>query len=224
MFEAIIFDFDGVILESEPIHFAAIHQVLKEQGIELSKEEYWNTYLGLPDEQIFTQLFSNQEKAKRLTLQKNRLYHQAIKEAQTLPVIKGFHRFLHEITQEVNKIGLYSCAVRSEINVCLEKLSLDPMPFEIIITAEDVKKRKPYSDGYLLAAQKLEIAPTKCVVIEDSPTGIAAAKAAGMHVIALATTFKKDALLQADEIFNDFEDLLQKNHLNVWRGRSNLLF
>jgi len=213
MYQAIILDFDGVVLHSEPIHYQAYHKLLNQYNITLSEKEYFSTYAGLSDKELFPKLFKNknhslqQTKIYELIQKKVAFYNQLIQDMTTLPLIHGLAEYLYQA--EYNKMAICSGATSSEVMVVLNKLYQQKIvpPFDVIVTAEDVQCGKPSPEGYLLTAELLGVEPDQCLVVEDSPHGIMAAKKAGMTVAALTTTFDPSLLQQADAIFTDFAQL-----------------
>ena len=213
MYQAIILDFDGVILHSEPIHYQAYNRLLSQCNITLSENEYFSDYAGLSDKELFPKLFENknyplqQAHIDELITQKVAIYKQLIQDMTTLPLIHGLAEYLHQA--EHNKTAICSGAARSEVMVVLDKLYQQKIvpTFDRVVTAEDVEYGKPSPEGYLLTAELLGVQPDQCLVVEDSPHGIMAAKKAGMFVVALTTTFDQFLLQQADAIFADFVQL-----------------
>ncbi|MCD6044893.1 MAG: Haloacid dehalogenase superfamily, subfamily [Gammaproteobacteria bacterium] len=215
MHEAIILDFDGVILQSEPIHYQAYNTLLSEYNIVLSEKEYFAEYAGLSDKELFPKLFENknvplrQTQMSDLILRKVAIYKQLIQGMIALPLIQGLGEYLRHARKLFKKLAICSGATEAEVMVVLNKLYQQKIvpPFDVIVTAQDVQCGKPSPEGYLLTAQRLGISPTQCMVVEDSPHGIDAGKKAGMYVVALATTFNPSLLQQADVIFTDFVQL-----------------
>lgn len=216
MFQAVIFDFDGVILDSEPLHYQACCSVLEKRGLALSYDEYVDKYLGLCDKEMFPKLFS--EKGCRFSLdqiqefirEKTARYQEIMKARDDLPMIDAVDQYLFYISKKISKIGICSGSTRDEIMTVLSKLKHGRLKtyFNTIVTSEDVQHGKPSPEGYLLTAQKLHVSPDQCLVIEDAPHGIEAAKAAGMYVVALLTTYTKRQLQNADQIINHFNQLI----------------
>lgn len=210
MYKALILDFDGVILHSEPIHYQAYNMLLNEYSITLSEKEYFSDYAGLSDKELFPKLFKNKNvplpQMDELIGQKVAIYNQLIRDMTVLPLINGLAEYMNNARQMFSKIAICSGASKSEVMVVLNKLYQQKIipSFDVIVTAEDVQCGKPSPEGYLLTAHLLDVLPAQCMVVEDSPHGILAAKEAGMHVIALTTTFDSSLLQQADMIVADF--------------------
>lgn len=212
MIEAVIFDFDGVIIDSEPLHFQAFNHVINPLGLHVSFEEYLAHYSGLSENEVFPKLFSKKKisfsdsKTKQLIAQKIAAYIKIIEETDQLPFIPGIQDYLLKAKNDFQNIAICSGAMRSEVMPVLTKLNSenDDRLFDVIITFDDVKRGKPSPEGYLLAAKQLAVKPTHCLVFEDTPFGIAAAKKAGMTVVALTTTHNENELQNADQIVSNF--------------------
>jgi beta-phosphoglucomutase len=217
MFNAVIFDFDGVILDSEPLHYEACMLVLNNIGLAMTYTEYAQHYIGLADKEMFPKLLQNKgyvissEHMADFIMQKVKLYKQLINNHPTLPLITGIANYLHYLKKQHIKTAICSGSAREEINAVLEKANNGELQqyFNIIVSSEDVQFGKPSPEGYLLASQKLNIAPDKCLVIEDTPHGIDAAQSAGMTTVALLTTHTKDQLQKAHKIVGDFSEILR---------------
>ncbi len=218
MFDAIIFDFDGVILDSEPLHYKACCQVLTIFGIKLSYKEYIENYLGLADKDMFPKLLSNKNYAfsagaiTGMIQEKNSAYLSIINSHAKLPMIDHFEQFLFNMAPQVKKMAICSGSAKTEIEAVLSKVRQGELQsyFNVIVTSEDVKIGKPSPEGYILSAQKLNITPSRCLVIEDTPIGVQAAKDAGMSAIGLLTTYEKHQFLKADKVVTGFKQLLEE--------------
>ncbi|MGM9452041.1 HAD family hydrolase [Legionella bozemanae] len=220
MYDAIIFDFDGVILDSEPIHYEACCYVLKSLGITLSYCEYIKKYLGFSDKDMFPRLLRNEgvrcteREIEHLIQQKASAYINIINNRDSLPLIVDFEQFIFKIAPKINKIAICSGSSRSEINAVLSRVRQGKLHayFDAIVTTEDVQSGKPSPEGYLLTATRLNVAPGRCLVIEDTLHGVKAAKAAGMQVIGLTTTYDTYQFLIADKVITGYRQLLAR----VW--------
>lgn len=219
---ALIFDFDGVIFNSEHWHLEACNQVLKTHfGFEISHQEYFQKYAGVPDLDFAFRVLSHQglppetltpELFKKIMRQKTEVYKQIILDQKSLTPVPGLPEFLQKISKHTDKIGICSASRKVELLLALSKLNqgeLQPY-FKIITTLDDVVKGKPSPEGYLKTAGLLAVPPEKCIVIEDSPTGTAAAKAANMYVIGLLTTHSPEELKEANTTALDYSEVWQK--------------
>ena len=211
----IIFDFDGVILDSEPLHFKALVQVLNQLGISLDYEEYRTYYLGLSDISVFPRIlsdkgveFSSTQINQWIDL-KVAVYNELIEKSEQLPMTPNLDWFLIRVAKHYEKIGICSGSNRYSILKILEKIHYGRLApyFKTIVSCEDVTLGKPSPEGYLLTAQRLQSNPEHCLVIEDSEHGVTAAKAGGMLVAGLLTTLNRNQLAHADIIAQDFKEL-----------------
>lgn len=216
MLRAVIFDFDGVITDSEILHFRAFNRVLARFSVEITMRDYYKTYLGLTDVDCFNllisegQLKTTRDKIEDLLKQKNEVFQELAKTEGR--IIEGVHDFLKMLSQNNIPMAICSGALRPEIELILEEARLRHF-FEVIISAEQVKKGKPSPDGFLLTLRKFNkgrqapITGIQCVVIEDSHWGLQAAKAAGMHTIAVTNSYDARQLALAEKIVARISDL-----------------
>ncbi|MFA5293648.1 MAG: HAD family phosphatase [Phycisphaerae bacterium] len=216
MLKAVIFDFDGVISDSEPCHLAATNKVLADFGIQLSKEEYYSEYLGFTDCEMFEAIKEryktdyNEIPIKQLIERKGMFFEEVIR--QTDHLFDGIPELIKKIKSSGINVGIYSGALSGDIELMLKDSGLGDC-FDIIITADDVEKGKPDPEGYLLALEELNtisktpITAKECVVIEDSHWGIVAAKKAGMKVAAVTNSYPAEELGNADVIVDSVEQL-----------------
>jgi beta-phosphoglucomutase len=216
MLKAVIFDFDGVITDSEVLHLRAFNQSLVPYGIEISIKDYYTNYLGFSDFDCYKTLIDNgllkidERKIGEIIKKKSKIFEELSKtEGRT---IEGVHEFLQML--EKNKIPMAICSgsLLVEIEVMLEESSLRHF-FAEIVSAEQVKNGKPHPEGFLLALQKLNknyhstIAANECIVIEDSRWGLQAGKAAGMHTIAVTNSYDAGQLTIAEKIVTHLNEL-----------------
>ncbi len=209
MLRAVIFDFDGVITDSEILHFRAFNAVLVPHGFELTKHEYYKDYLGMADKDCFKALIGEgrlriqEAQIPALIQQKTKIFEQLARtEGQ---IIEGVREFLDLLAGAQVPIAICSGALRPEIELILEEAGLRGR-FDVIVSAEEVHRGKPDPEGFILALQKLNeiwpdaIAPECCIVIEDSHWGLKAARAAGMRTLAVTNTYEAAQLKHADKI------------------------
>lgn len=210
MLKAIIFDFDGVVTNSEPLHFRAFIMVLAGLSIEITEEQYFADYAGLNDHEIFVRIFRDvglpptPEIIRRLNDMKDRTYERII--SGGLPLLPGVEAFINRTSQRW-PLSICSGARRAEITTILRHAELLDR-FPIIVTADDVEASKPDPAGYLLTLDQLRtkmpsLKAEECLVIEDSLYGIQAAKAAGMKVLGVQTHHTAEELHETDASVQD---------------------
>ena len=199
--KAVIFDMDGVLLDSEKAHYEAVRRVLARRGIFLTFKEWKRDYPGRPDaEAFFYVLKMGKGEAEKLAGEKQKIL---VRIAGSLakpfkPTIAAAER----LCAEGYALALGTSAASNEAAALLRRFGLKRL-FPIVVTAEDVKRGKPAPDIYLLAAKKLKAKPKDCVVVEDSIMGVEAAKRAGIRCVAVTHTFPRKLLRRADAIVDD---------------------
>ena len=216
MLRAVIFDFDGVITDSEILHFRAFNQVLRQYGIELTKQEYYKTYLGFNDADCYGLLINQgllkaeMEQISNLIEEKKQIYKELAKTEGKM--IEGVRDFLTLLEENSVTMAICSGSLLTEVEMVLEDTGLRHM-FEVIVSGEQVKKGKPHPEGFILALKKLNknsqspIAAGECIVIEDSHWGLQAGKAAGMHTIAVTNSYDAEQLAMAEKIVSRLNEL-----------------
>jgi len=208
MIKALFFDFNGVIIDDERIHLKAYREVLAAEGVSLTDEEYYPC-LGMDDPAFVRAAFMrankplNDETTLRLIKREHELHRQFIKE--DLPVSSGVVAFIKEAARHY-PLGIVSMAEREEIDHVLDLARLGGQ-FTVFVTAEPGLSHKPAPDCYqralaLLNQQRradrdLPLLPQECLVFEDAPPGIEAARTAGMHTVGVTSTVSASNLRRA---------------------------
>jgi beta-phosphoglucomutase len=218
MLRAIIFDMDGVICDSEPLHMFAFQKVLKEEGIHLSDDDYYDRYLAFDDRGCFERIFRENNRPmdgaslRSLIERKGRAFSELMR--TKLTIYPGVEAFVKKAEQKYS-LGLASGARRLEIEFILKKANVHHC-FSAVVSADDVTAGKPDPESFQKALGMLnrvrldgtpEITPGECLVIEDSLHGIAAAGAAGMKSLAVTTSFEADQLHNADHVVDSLVGL-----------------
>ena len=193
---AVLFDLDGVLVDSRPQHMAAWQQLARERGLKHA-EDYFHRTFGLRNDAIIGGLASGltAEDVRAMAERKEELFReQARGRIQPLPGVRELLSFLadHDVPA-----AIVTSTPRANLTMILDTLDL-PGRFDALVAEEDAAKGKPDPEGFLVAAQRLGVAPADCVVIEDAPAGIQAAKAVGMRAIAVTTTRPPADLGDAD--------------------------
>ncbi len=208
MIKAVIFDMDGVVVDTAQLNFLADSKVLGSVGLNISKEEYIK-HTGKPGRQIYDEILKQHKIAADLeALAAKREDHikNAMRELNLKPN-PGFHELVAKLKANNYAIALASSSSKTKVQNVLSFLKLEDT-FATVVTGSDVTKSKPAPDIYLETAKRLRLKPGECAVIEDSESGILAAKNAGMMCIALLTEHTKDQNTSiADKIVDGFKSI-----------------
>lgn len=217
MFKAVIFDFNGVIVDDEPLHLELFRRVLGEEGVPLTDEDYHAKYLGYDDRGCFTAALTDAGQADfaadtlfitELIKRKADYYYEAIEDRFLL--FPGAAELVKKLAAKY-PMAIASGALGGEIEVVLRRGGIREC-FKEIIASENVTVCKPDPEGYNKALAALnavgneQIQPGECLVIEDSVAGVEAAKRAGMWCLAVTNSYKPDQLAKADWIVTTLED------------------
>lgn len=198
--KAVLFDFNGVVLDDERIHQQIIWEMMEQEDLPLTQEELQLHCLGRTDRACFQDLFAsmeqplNQFQLRRLLSFKAKAYRQYVESLENLPIFEGVIELIGEFLDAGLTLAIVSGALRAEVQMVLKHMSLEDA-FPITVTSEDVKKSKPDPAGYQLAIKQLnrkfptlDLDPCDCLAIEDSFAGIQAAKQAQIPVVGVAHT------------------------------------
>lgn len=181
--KAVIFDMDGVIIDSEPIHLEVDMQTMKNLGCDISVEEL-EKYVGTTNEYMLTEIKKNyniSESIEEILSYKLEMTKKKIIQSNLEP-IEGIRELLSDLKNKNIPTAIASSSPRDFINVVISKFKLQEY-FKYIVSGEDVVSGKPSPDIYIETAKKLALSPKDCTVIEDSRNGVLAAKSAGMKCI-----------------------------------------
>jgi len=207
--QAIVFDFDGVLADSEPLHLQVYQQLLEPEGIHLDHATYCAKYLGFDDVGVFQQiakdygLLLGDEEIEILIEEKSRRFEALVSSGNVLyPGADGCVRRLAAAWP----IGIASGALRGEIELMLRGAGLLDR-FTFIVASGDTDQTKPAPGPYLRAAELHGVSAGACVAIEDSHWGLQSARAAGMHTIAITHTYPRASLIEADVIVDSLDEL-----------------
>ena len=211
---AIVFDFDGVIANSEPLHFQAFRDVLAEEGVTLTEREYYARYLGYDDVGVFQAL-----DLERRSWTKDRISDMVARKARRLEALERDVSMLFPGAASAVRrasaampIAIASGARGEEIRRVLDREHLTDC-FTAVVAAEDTAVSKPAPDPYLHAVALLASAfggrldASECVAIEDSHWGLESARAAGLRTVAVTHTYEAAALSSADLVITSLDDL-----------------
>jgi beta-phosphoglucomutase-like phosphatase (HAD superfamily) len=211
---AIVFDFDGVIANSEPLHYRAFQDVLSAAGVEFAERDYYGRYLGYDDVGVFKAVAADcqlqWDRARIADLVSRKAERIAVLERDVSILFPGAAAAVRRAAAAV-PIAIASGALGAEIHKVLDREGLTSL-FVAVVSAEDTPVSKPAPDPYLRAsllladAMSAPLAPADIVAIEDSPWGLQSAKAAGLRTVAVAHTYPASAL-EADLVITSIADL-----------------
>lgn len=224
MIRAIFFDFNGVIVDDEPLHFELFKKVLAEEGVELTRERYYEQYLGMDDFNCLKQ--ASQDLAKPFSedqieslIRRKAEYYQTEISAKP-PFVPGALDVLQALGK-THYLAIVSGALRSEIEMLL-KLGGAADAVSVIVAAGEVPHGKPHPDGYQAAMELLNrdyvasserLLPEECLAIEDSHWGVESAQGAGMVCVGVTTTYPEEALPGVLFCLKDFKNLSAEEFL-----------
>jgi beta-phosphoglucomutase len=208
MIRAVVFDFDGVLANSEPLHLRAYQEVLSDLGITLSREDYYASYLGFDDEGVFSAI----AEAHGLNMPPSRLAALVADKGRVFDAMAESTDVLYAGAGDCIKglaveypLGIASGALRPEIETVLKHAGLGHY-FRFIVASGDTPLSKPSPDPYLRAAQRHGLLPAECVAIEDSRWGLASARDAGLVCVGITTTYGRQELGLADRVIDSLSE------------------
>jgi beta-phosphoglucomutase len=205
---AIIFDMDGVVLDSLPTHLITWQQTLAPLGIEMTADDLYPLE-GIPTErtaQRLTEIFLGQpcsdEEAGQLASTKRAIFRDIFEPT----LVPGIAPLLYDLRGRGYRLGLVTGSARSVVDESLAPTGLTEL-FEVIVTGDQVSRGKPDPEPYQTAADRLDLPPAQCLVVENAPLGIQSAQAAGMRCVGLETTLPADRLPPTDHVFSNVSEL-----------------
>jgi len=204
--KGVIWDLDGVIVDTAPFHFQVWKKTLKEMGLLFSQEEFALIF-GRRNRDIIAGLVGkplSTEEMERINGRKESLFREALRgEVRALP---GVLFWLEELKRRGYRQALATSAPRENMEMMVGSLGIEGF-FDEIVLADEVSAGKPDPEIFLLAAKALQLPPARCIVLEDAVAGVEAAKRAGMKCIAVATSHHREVLAEADMVVDSLNDL-----------------
>ncbi len=228
MIRAVIFDLDGTLVDTEPIHFEAFNEVIRPEGIEIPRDEYFTRLIGLNDHDCFAAMLrenrmdAGEEHIAGLIARKTTVYQAMVAEHEVL--YPGAEKFARECAQRF-PLMIATGTLRAEAEAILRRAGLREL-FLDIIAAEDVERGKPEPDGFIAALGRLDvilshrdpILAEECIAVEDTRAGIEAAHRAGMKVLALCHSVSAFDLAAADVVRDSISGLDLDDVIHALRG------
>ncbi len=209
---AVIFDFDGVIVDSEPVRYETYRQLFRNNYSIILPEKMDNKLIGRTQKKnmkYFLDTYNLKGDIEELIQQRAALLKEAFSKKENIKPIPGIFNLLKNLKSHRIKLAIASSSSKEYINNILNHLGLTNV-FEVIVTGDIINKSKPDPEIFLLTAKKLNKKKQDCVVIEDTVNGINAAKAACMKVIAITSYFSREKLSSADIVIDKF------SQINFW--------
>jgi len=202
----VIWDMDGVIVDTAQQHFESWQKAFQTVGIELSEEEFKRKF-GQRNDAIIRSMFNRpltDEEIDRIASYKEEYFRQIVRNG--IKPIKGSAELIKSLAQKGTRMAVASSAPPENISLILEMLDIKHC-FNAIVSGGEVQESKPSPQIFLKAAEKIGIEPTRCIVIEDAVTGVTAAKRAGMRCIAISSTNPGEKLREADKVVDSLTEL-----------------
>lgn len=219
MLKAVIFDMDGVIIDSEPIHKDVEKKIFKRLGVTVTGEEH-DSYVGVTSENMWNSIkqkhnLSESVSTEELIEMEVKEYIGFLLQHEDIKPITGVVELINELYKNNMKVALASSSVKKSIETVVKMFKLQKY-FEVRISGEDILNGKPWPDIFLETAKHLNVAPSECLVIEDSKNGVSAAKAAGMKCIGFKNINSGNQDLSgADLIIDNYADISYKKILEL---------
>jgi len=207
LLRAVIFDMDGVIVDTMDLHFEAEQEVLRAHGVHIEMTELLKTS-GMSSFEGIKKVSNKQDSEVSAMVAKK--YAQLISKTRGIKPIPGFLEFFYLLKKHNVPLGLFSSSDRRFVEHILSELGINGS-FKVIVCGNEVSQAKPSPEGYLKAAKLLNVSPSECVVVEDSVHGIMSAKSAGMKIVGVTNTKDRNFLLDADLIVDSLSELSIKN-------------
>jgi HAD superfamily hydrolase (TIGR01509 family) len=200
MIKGVLFDMDGVLVDSEPFICKAAIMMFSELGIKVLAEDF-HPFVGMGENRYIGGVAENYGISVDIEQVKARTYeiYEIIVRGKLAP-LPGAHEFISECSKKGFKLALATSADRVKMEVNLKEIGLSRDSFHSIITGLDVENKKPSPDIYIKAARSIGLEPEECLVVEDAVSGIKAGKSAGCRCLAVTSSFDASALHEADWI------------------------
>lgn len=215
---AVIWDLDGVIVDTAPLHFRAWKKAVEERGIPFTKEDFKRTF-GMRNREIIFAIFGNntpESQVAEISERKEAYYRQFV--AGNIIPLPGALNLLRALRDAGFRQALASSAPAENVSLIVDSLDIRRL-FEVILSEKDVKVGKPDPTIFLTAANRLGVKPVNALVIEDAIAGVQAAKGAGMKCVAVSNTHPADRLRDADMVVDSLAQLSVERIAALLRGR-----
>jgi beta-phosphoglucomutase len=207
MIKGVLFDMDGVLVDSEPFICKAAIMMFEELGFKVMPEDF-HPFVGMGENRYIGGVAEKHgihidiEKVKARTYE---IYEKIVQ--GNISALPGAHEFISECRKRGFRLALATSADRVKMEVNLREIGMSSATFNFIVTGLDVSNKKPFPDIYIKAAESIDLDPQECLVVEDAISGIKAGKAAGCRCLAVTSSFEAKALAEADWICGSLNDV-----------------
>jgi beta-phosphoglucomutase len=212
--KAVIFDLDGVLVDTGEFHRQAWFDLASKEGFNMSEELFINTF-GMQNYQILPIIAGKvlpDKEVVRMSSWKEQRYRKLI--AGHVRLLEGVEQLINSLKSEGFFLAVGTSAPKKNLALILKNTTLDGC-FDASVTSEDVSKGKPSPDTFLKAAKKLSMLPNHCIVVEDAVCGVQAARAAGMKVVAVTNTNNRSNLAMADIVVDNLSELTAEDFVKL---------
>jgi beta-phosphoglucomutase family hydrolase len=217
----VIFDLDGVLIDTSQFHKEAWFMLSKEEGLTFSDKLFYSTF-GMQNYQIIPLMTSRDltdNEISRMSNRKELLFRNLIN--GKLKLLAGAEDLISDLINNGFRLSIGSSTTKLNMDYITKNLLIFNY-FDAIVIGEDVTNGKPAPDTFLKAAERLSLPPTYCVVVEDAVQGVQAGKSAGMSVVAVTTTRQRNDLLQADLIVDSLDELKPDDFIKLLAGQRSI--
>jgi len=202
--KAVIWDMDGIIADTAPFHFRAWRELAQAGGKDLSEEDFRKLF-GMRNDDIIRVIFGEDmapDEVERIAARKEEIFRDAV--ARNIRPLPGVIKLLRSLYEQGFRMAIASSAPWENLRLLIAALGIGDF-FHAVLSAKEVKEGKPSPQLFLTAAERLAVAPGRCVVIEDAISGVEAAKAGGMKCVAVTNTLPPEHLVKADLVVDSLE-------------------
>ncbi len=207
MIKAVLFDMDGVLVDSEELIFLAAKEMFREHGISVVKEDF-KPYIGTGENSYLGNVAKKYGFSMDIPRDKARTYEIYAEMApQRLKLLPGVISFIEKCKKKNLRLAVATSADEIKMNVNLKAVGLDKGVFDATVNGLEVMHKKPHPEIYLKAAEKLSFETSACLVIEDAVNGVEAAKVSGAKCLAVTNSFSADKLIKADWIVKNLSEI-----------------
>jgi len=207
MAKAVVFDFDGVIVKSEPLHYRTFREALAPLGVRIDRRRWYRDFAGTGSHNIISRLLEEhgvKADVDALVEKRKGLFSRRVEEGKLRPT-RGLRAFLRKIRKRGIKTAIASGGHTQNITLILERLGLLGQ-FDAVVGGEEARNRKPHPEIFLRAAEKLGLEPRECVAVEDSIPGAESASRAGMELVCFDSPARKDLNSPCAKVINSFSE------------------